>query len=261
MADMNLTGTLKPLPDGTVGEPFVIEHNSSFLFNIIEAGDYEAEFIDGSNKKFNNKIIIRPDSCATFIVTSNAAKDQLTLTTPSDHGYEGDSDEVSVDDTLEKHGEGKPYIRLIQIGLWNDPYVGDLESNDTIGYNLNRTIILSEHKKGKVEYTFEFEEDRDKYPDYQSTKELEVEINTYDIVVVTGENERRIIGDVKLRLGGSYILTVVADEASPGGFRHSISWVVEPNSINMLWLVPQYFIISSGEIMFQITIMDFCYSQ
>ncbi len=33
------------------------------------------------------------------------------------------------------------------------------------------------------------------------------------------------------------------------------------NSIHMLWIVPQYFVITAGEIMFSVTGLEFSYSQ
>lgn len=37
--------------------------------------------------------------------------------------------------------------------------------------------------------------------------------------------------------------------------------VTKPNSISMLWLLPQYFIITAAEILFSITGLEFSYSQ
>lgn len=37
--------------------------------------------------------------------------------------------------------------------------------------------------------------------------------------------------------------------------------VTPPNKIHMLWLIPQYIIITMGEIMFSITGLEFSYSQ
>ena len=33
------------------------------------------------------------------------------------------------------------------------------------------------------------------------------------------------------------------------------------NSVHMLWIIPQYFVITAGEIMFSITGLEFSYSQ
>ncbi|KAJ8933885.1 hypothetical protein NQ314_013738 [Rhamnusium bicolor] len=42
---------------------------------------------------------------------------------------------------------------------------------------------------------------------------------------------------------------------------HKTITVTEPNSIHMLLLLPQYFIITAAEIMFSITGLEFSYSQ
>lgn len=37
--------------------------------------------------------------------------------------------------------------------------------------------------------------------------------------------------------------------------------VTEPNTVHMLWLVPQYAIITAGEVMFSITGLEFSFTQ
>lgn len=37
--------------------------------------------------------------------------------------------------------------------------------------------------------------------------------------------------------------------------------VTPPNSVNILWLLPQYFVVTVGEVMFSVTGLTFSYSQ
>ena len=37
--------------------------------------------------------------------------------------------------------------------------------------------------------------------------------------------------------------------------------LTEPNSVHMFWLIPQYFVITVGEVMFSITGLEFSFTQ
>lgn len=37
--------------------------------------------------------------------------------------------------------------------------------------------------------------------------------------------------------------------------------ITEPNSINMLWIVPQFVVMTLGEVMYSVTGLEFSYSQ
>jgi len=41
----------------------------------------------------------------------------------------------------------------------------------------------------------------------------------------------------------------------------SLVTVTQPNSMHMLWLIPQYFVITMGEVMFSITGLEFSFTQ
>jgi dipeptide/tripeptide permease len=41
----------------------------------------------------------------------------------------------------------------------------------------------------------------------------------------------------------------------------SLLTITQPNSIHMLWLVPQYFVMTMGEVMFSITGLEFSFTQ
>lgn len=36
---------------------------------------------------------------------------------------------------------------------------------------------------------------------------------------------------------------------------------ISPNSVNMAWQIPQYFLITAGEVVFSVTGLEFSYSQ
>jgi hypothetical protein len=65
---------------------------------------------------------------------------------------------------------------------------------------------------------------------------------------------------IKPRLGGNYILTMTVQ---PGNDEPKVllSTVTEPNSLHMLWLLPQYIVITISEILFSITGLEFSFSQ
>lgn len=89
---------------------------------------------------------------------------------------------------------------------------------------------------------------------FQETKDLvEVDPGIYDIRL----NEFVKKG-VSLRLGGVY--TIVGSVTEKGS-KVNVITVTDPNSMHILWMIPQYLIITMSEIMFSITGLEFAFTQ
>lgn len=64
---------------------------------------------------------------------------------------------------------------------------------------------------------------------------------------------------LELKLGGVY--TVILREKSDNEFEFQKIEIASPNTVNMLWLIPQYFVMTLGEVMFSVTGLAFSYAQ
>lgn len=67
------------------------------------------------------------------------------------------------------------------------------------------------------------------------------------------------LGEVELLLGGVY--TIVISKTAGGNFELATHVITSPNSVHMLWLIPQYVIMTAAEVMFSVTGLEFAYSQ
>ncbi|XP_076316744.1 solute carrier family 15 member 1-like [Tachypleus tridentatus] len=65
--------------------------------------------------------------------------------------------------------------------------------------------------------------------------------------------------DFEVKMGGGYIFTIAPNHKSE--LSTKLHTVVEPNDVSMFLQFPQYLIITTGEIMFSITGLEFSYSQ
>ena len=69
----------------------------------------------------------------------------------------------------------------------------------------------------------------------------------------------RIAKELSLLPGGVHSMVITKNKE--GIYELNDFLLTQENSIHMLWLLPQYFVITTGEIMLSITGLEFSYSQ
>ncbi|KAG5683602.1 hypothetical protein PVAND_012875 [Polypedilum vanderplanki] len=104
-------------------------------------------------------------------------------------------------------------------------------------------VVLMHSKKGII------------YEEPASFHELkEIPVGNYKIMV-----DNKMIGEHKIQIGGVY--SIVIYEVNQGKFSVNVFTITEPNSISILWLIPQYFCVTLAEVMFAVTGLEFSYTQ
>lgn len=83
----------------------------------------------------------------------------------------------------------------------------------------------------------------------------ELQPNEYDIYM----DDRVIKENVAFKLGGVY--SVVGSYIFPDKYECRTITITTPNTMHMMWLLPQYIIITMGEVMFSVTGLQFAFTQ
>lgn len=147
---------------------------------------------------------------------------------------------VNVDppNDVEKSEEGLSKLRLL--------YNIDMDA-----VPLESTVTISGSVK---DYTFDFGNLSISGTDFQ-----EVEPDSYEVHI--GDQQ---LGEIEVKIGGVYNFLVQQDLTDPDSnevYTVTLYQVTPPNSVHMLWLIPQYFILTASEIMFSITGLEFSFTQ
>lgn len=79
---------------------------------------------------------------------------------------------------------------------------------------------------------------------------------TYDVEI----NGIKQPDDIQIKLGGVYTLMIYLSNNIDVPTSHMVI-VTPPNSIHMLWLIPQYIIMTMAEVMFSVTGLSFAFTQ
>ncbi|CAG9803155.1 unnamed protein product [Chironomus riparius] len=140
----------------------------------------------------------------------------------------GDKNQPSIksfEDKIDKSKSGNPYVRVLS--------------------NLNAV--------NEIRFVFKNGETAKSIPN-DSIEQFEVVPEEYTIFA-----DDIKISNIEVSLGGVY--TVVLSNSSSGNAELKLHEITIPNTVHMLWLIPQYFIMTAGEVMFSVTGLEFAYSQ
>ncbi|XP_012287395.1 peptide transporter family 1 [Orussus abietinus] len=136
-------------------------------------------------------------------------------------------------DAVNKTGSGNPGVRVL---VYVDKSLKGKPNNLSIKSNAQSILDF------KVNPTFE------------ASHIMEVDPGIYDIYL----NNAAVKKSVSLKLGGVY--TIVGYMSDKAMFAN-VTTVTQPNSLHMMWLLPQYVIITMGEVMFSVTGLAFAFTQ
>lgn len=113
--------------------------------------------------------------------------------------------------------------------------------------------VLANIKPGSILKIVDVEPERVRFEGSHDIRLHELVATKLDIFL-----DGKLIDTIELRLGAVATLVVVQEG---NAIRTSLVHISGPNSINMLWLLPQFIILTLGEVMYSITGLAFSYSQ
>lgn len=133
--------------------------------------------------------------------------------------------------------------------IWYKDYVNKPTRGSPLVRTLNNVkfkdnVIWKLRKTGAVEHT----------ETVYLRNLTELSTGQYDIYIDTVK-----VLEMQLRTGAVY--SVVISQNANDDLQGKAITVTEPNSLNILWLIPQYVVMTLGEVMFSVTGLEFSYSQ
>jgi solute carrier family 15 (oligopeptide transporter), member 1 len=265
---LNLVGIRRPLQKIALGGVFAgvaflcsmfVEINLEPTYPVLpKPGEAQFRIFNGldcdftvNSNMFNENVKIAPNS--HFMQLNIELKDEamsfpfiLTSTTPNCGNAEGFFDLKSneaksffikgakanptiqpYDDDPEKSVKGTPLVRVLANLISTSP----------------STVVLRD-------------KDGDQYKGGDHGQNLTSVPSSVFEIFVDGVSIRK---DVEMKLGGVYTITI--QEKSSNNYASEVVTITSANSLSMLWLIPQYVIMTLGEVMFSVTGLQFSFTQ
>jgi len=112
--------------------------------------------------------------------------------------------------------------------------------------------MLTLNRDDEIMYNVTFETDGE---EVHQSEYMKVELGNYSVVL-----EDKSVGDVYIDQGGVYNILLTKNPVT-NDISVTPYTLTSPNTVHILWLLPQYIVITVGEVMFSITGLEFSYSQ
>lgn len=209
-------------------------------FNVVTNNPQEQpSFIIQSMGNFENKYVKLSQETQSFTYTftpiSGCAQFSSQINLESNKAISfllhGDNEITRYVDDPNKSSTGDPLIRiLLNTGNLQNFFFKDVSNGDNI-YLINTTNIIG--------------------------TSVEVYASTYNIFAGNNENGQQI-ASLHFKQGGVHTMLIRQIDQS---YNYTIIEIAAPNSMHMLWLVPQYVVMTLGEVMYSVTGLAFSYSQ
>lgn len=154
---------------------------------------------------------------------------------------------VNPPDEYEKPSAGNPSVRML------------FNLDSSIPFNSSVLLKLQEDSQSYNFYVHDSDQGR-----ISGTKFQTIEPGTYSVFLPTtklGEHEKDPVGEIIVKFGGVYNFLVEKPLEKGGNTTVTVYKITEENSVHMLWLIPQYLIITISEVMFSITGLEFSFTQ
>jgi solute carrier family 15 (oligopeptide transporter), member 1 len=233
IVEINLENTYPVLPQSNEGQFRIFNGKScdySFTSNITEIPTFslranqlfEEKFIKVDGEKGTSFQVTvasaTPASCQadigavkTFNLPEKSARSFFMFGESIESANQVNS--TMFEDSAEKSRNGRPLLRVLA-NIHSNSQIKLMDSKDNLRYNETKEFI-----------------GQDDYP-----------ASTYKVFI----GDREILTEMEMKLGGVY--TLIINERGTNDFAATLNVISEPNSMNMLWLIPQYVVMTLGEV-------------